>query len=168
MADTKKEPTGQEPSTQADQKAAAASQDTDTKRLAGFLTSILTQVQSQVEGTPSFPPLVGKALEAVDLFGKILAALALQLCQTTITLTADPDSAEIGDLVTLTWTATDAQTVTIHSDQATPRDIGPVRADAGKIRVTITGPKDETFFATATGPCCTRDSNKVKVKISSQ
>jgi hypothetical protein len=61
MADTKKEATGQEPSTQADKKAAAASQEPETKQaapgsqasetkpLADLLTSILNDVQRQVQ-----------------------------------------------------------------------------------------------------------------------
>jgi hypothetical protein len=158
MAETKKEPAGQEPSTQADPKAAAARQDTDTKRLAGFLTSILTQVQSQVQSNEPNPlEDNASALKAVDVFRKIVAALALQPCPVLNTLEANPD--EFVDFgggdTTLTWSSTGAQTVSI-SQKVVSTGAQTVLIDSGAPSGSQIVPVGETteFTATAVHPCC--------------
>src|SRR3954451_5258094 len=110
MAEANKEPTGQEPTDQADKKTAAdkkaaaekeagaVSPESETKPVVDLLTSILNEVQSQVQrqtptllAAPPPPVLEGKAREAFDLFRKIVAALGLQP-PPTILLDAVPDS----------------------------------------------------------------------------
>jgi hypothetical protein len=162
MADTKKAATGQtrrgvrprpDPST------ASASRDPDSKLCVDLLANILGQVQKQVQSTTP-KPLEPKALEAVDLFRKIAAALALQLCPAITLLGAYPPKADKGDPVKLKWTSTDAQTVSIVSTRG--QHIGPVPAAQGEIIVTLTD-VPESFKATATGPCCETESNSVTV-----
>jgi hypothetical protein len=113
-----------------------------------LLTSILTEVQQQVQGeTPT--PLEGDALAAVTLFREIVAALALQ-AKPTLVLTADPPQ---GDSVTLRWTSTDAQSVSLV------KAVGGKTTRLGELTPAAGGSKQffgngvTTFTATAVGPC---------------
>ena len=104
-------------------------QQPEIKPVVDLLTSILSEVQKQVQSkTPQ--PLEGQAVEAVEQFRQIGAALALQPLP-TITLTADPAQFGInGGTTKLTWSSTDAQKVSI--DQQLGRAWG---SDAGCRRV---------------------------------
>lgn len=129
----------------ADKKAAPGSQEPETKPLADLLTSILNEVQKQVQSkTPK--ALDGEALRAVDQFREIVAALALQP-RPTITLSANPTRFGVeGGETTFTWSSTGAQRVSIDSGvgEVTP-------AAGGSIKVSVLG--TTTFTATAIGPC---------------
>jgi hypothetical protein len=93
-----------------DKKPVTSSQDPQTKPVVDLLTSILDEFRKQVQSkTPE--PLEGKALEAVNLFREIGAALALL---PTITLKAEPIAIEDIGTVRLTWSSTDAQTISIE------------------------------------------------------
>jgi hypothetical protein len=137
----------------ADKKAVNLSSESSTESVVKLLTSILNEVQKQVvRKTPK--PLEGAALQAVEQFKEISAALALQPAA-TITLTANPNSFGIGGGTTrLTWSSTNAQTVSIVGLEVTgaERDLGEVNPAAGgfiEIFVGVT----TTFRATATGAC---------------
>ncbi len=118
--------------------------DPATQQVVALLTSILTEVQTQVRSsTPK--PLGGDAVTAVELFRQIGATLALL---PTITLTADPTKLDAPGLVKLTWSSTEAQTVSIDPD------VGEVIPSAGgSIVVSISRPTTFTATATARGPC---------------
>jgi hypothetical protein len=127
---------------------AASSRDATSDSVVELLTSILTEVQQQVESkTPK--PLEGDALAAVARFREIVAALALQ-ARPTLDLTADPPD---GDSVTLRWTSTDAQTVLLK------REVGGQETNLGELTPAAGGSKTffgdgvTTFTATAFGPC---------------
>jgi hypothetical protein len=173
MADTNKESTGQEPTDQADKKAAApkkaaaekktgpASPESETKPVADLLISILNDVQEQVQTraaiaapTAAEEPLQGKALEAVKQFQEIVTALALG---PTVTLTAVPT--EIDNLqqeITLTWSSTFADTVSISRDDGEPQiPAEPAARGFKKVFLRLVEPPDTTTFtATATGLFC--------------
>jgi len=129
----------------ADKKAAPGSQEPEIQPVVDLLTSILNEVQKQVQSkTPK--PLEGKAVEAVEQFREIGAALALQPLP-TITLIANPTQFGVGGgTAKLTWSSTDAQTVSIDSNvgEVTPAAGGSI--DVIVLTTTI-------FTATATGPC---------------
>jgi hypothetical protein len=118
--------------------------DPATQQVVTLLASILTEVQTQVRSqTPK--PLGDAAATAVELFRQIGATLALL---PSITLTADPTKLDSPGPVTLTWSSTEAQTVSIDPD------IGEVSPPAGgSITVSISRPTTFTATATARGPC---------------
>lgn len=153
MAVTKKDVASEDTAT------ASARLDTDTKPVVDLLASILNEVQTRVQSKQP-NPLESKALEAVDRFRQVVAALTLQPAP-TIKLTADPAELgfEGGD-VTLTWFSTDAQRVSIDPDVGPP--IGEVKAPSSSTVVRVL--QTTTFTATATGPCSTATS-KATVKV---
>jgi hypothetical protein len=91
-------------------------------------------------------PLEGKALEAATLFQEIGDMLALQ---PSITLTADLIDNQ-GN-VTLTWSSTGAQTVSIVNANESKNVLTNGKA---KGSITTTVSTTTTFTATATGPRC--------------
>lgn len=96
-----------------DKKAEPGRQTSETQRVADLLTSILNDVQKQVQSEAP-KPLEGKAVEAVELFREIGAALELQRRPTIITLEATPTRLNDGEgTVTLNWSSNGAQTVSI-------------------------------------------------------
>jgi hypothetical protein len=108
-----------------------------------LLASILNEVQRQVQSkTPK--PLEGVALQAVEQFREIVAALALQP-RPTITLIAVPDKFEFGGGTTrLTWSSTDAQTVSLDKkefDKETVKvqELTPAAGGSIDVPVPITG-----------------------------
>jgi hypothetical protein len=120
-----------------------------------LLTSILGDVQKQVQSEA--PKLEGKAVEAVELFREIGAALELQR-RPTITLTATPTPNPLpvgGGTVKLEWSSTEAQTVSIDQKEkvggvtkSLGEDLTPV-GFIGNISVLTT----TIFTATAKGLC---------------
>jgi hypothetical protein len=141
MAEKKREPqraTGEDPATQ---------------QVVALLTSILTEVRTQVGSSTSKPPdlatgrrtLEGDAATAVVLFREIGSTLALL---PSITLTAEPTKLDSSGSVKLTWSSTEAQTVSIDPD------VGEVSPPAGgSIKVPISRSTTFTATATARGPC---------------
>src|SRR5262245_359527 len=98
------------------------SRDSTTDSVVELLTSILTKVQGQVQSnTPK--ALEGEALKAVELFREIDSALELHP-RPTLDLTADPPQ---GGTVTLRWSSTNAETVSIE------QEVGGVRTDLGQL-----------------------------------
>jgi hypothetical protein len=132
----------------AETKRDATGRDASTQPVVDLLTNILKEVQKQVQSkTPK--PLEGPALQAVNQFREIVAALALQPPPNpTIALTASPDFVHPGEKTTLTWSSTNAQKVSI--DQGVG-DVTP--AEGGSQEVTLL--QTTTFTATAAGPCGT-------------
>jgi hypothetical protein len=127
--------------------------DPATQQVVALLTSILTEVRTQVRSSTPKPPdlaagprtLEGDAVTAVELFREIGATLALL---PSITLTAKPTELDGPGLVKLTWSSTEAQTVSIDPD------VGEVSPPAGgSIVVSISRPTTFTATATARGPC---------------
>lgn len=154
MADTKKD-TVETTST-------VARDDPSTQLTVGLLANILREVQADIQGTKP-KQLQGRALQAVDQFRDIVAALALAP-KPTIALDAYPTTipGDHGD-TTLTWSSTGAHRVSIRAQSATvDRDLG-VTTLSGSIVVTISEP---TMF-TATADPCGGGSITVKVDTSS-
>jgi hypothetical protein len=127
-----------------------------TQPVVELLTSILNEVQRKVRSeTPK--PLEGNAVIAVDLFREIGATLAFL---PTITLKADPTRFPIAVnapaffKTKLTWSSTEAQTVSIDRTDAEP-PIGEVKPAAGGSKEVLvrTTPGTTIFTATAKGPC---------------
>jgi hypothetical protein len=137
-----------EPEKQAEPRQTSGPGSTTQEDVVKLLASILNQVQQQVQSTTP-KALEGAALQAVEQFREIVAALALQP-RPTITLKADPPR---GDTVTLTWFSTAAQTVSIV------QTVGGVTTPLGELTPPEGGSKDfsgtelTTFTATAKGPC---------------
>ena len=105
-------------------------QQPEIKPVVDLLASILSEVQNQVlSKTPK--PLEGAALRAVELFREISAALALRP-RPTITLTND---APQGGTVTLRWSSTGAQTVSID------QEVGGVTTSLGELTPAAGGSK---------------------------
>lgn len=129
----------------ADKRVATRPSDSTTQTVVELLTSILNEVQKQVQSkTP--PPLAGEAQVAVDLFTEIGAALALQPLP-TITLTAQPNQFGVnGGTTRLTWAAIDAELVSIDPNVG---EVTPVAGGFIEVVVVAT----TTFTATAIGPC---------------
>jgi hypothetical protein len=132
----------------AEKKTGSIVQDPETKPVVDLLTSILGEVQKQVQSnTPK--PLEGEALRAVELFKEISTALTLHP-RPTLTLTNDPPN---GGTVILRWTSTDAQTVTIE------KEVGGVKTSLGELTPAsggfkaFSGDGETKFTATAKGPC---------------
>lgn len=143
MAATKKDAASEDTAT------ASARLDTDTKPVVDLLASILSQVQTQVQSRQP-KQLEGKALEAVDRFREIVAALTLQP-NPTIKLTAVPTEFDFeGGEVTLTWLSTGAQRVSIDPDVGPP--VGEVEPAAGG-SIVVRVLQTTTFTSTGTGPC---------------
>lgn len=122
-------------------------QQPEIKPVVNLLASILSEVQKQIQSkTPK--SLEGKALEAVDQFREIAAALALQPLP-TITLKAEQSQTPLpfgGGKAKLIWSSTNAQTVSID------QNVGEVEpAAGGSIEVFVAA--TTTFTATAKGPC---------------
>ena len=160
MAETKKEATGQEPSTKtADTKKELAVQEPSTRPVIDLLTGILSEVQRQVQSKQP-KPLEGLALQAVDLFREIVVALALQPPPTpTITLTASPAQlAGTDKKTTLTWSSTNAQRVSIDPG------VGEVTPAAGGSKE-VPVPTTTTFKATATGLCGSSAADTFEVTV---
>jgi hypothetical protein len=132
---------------------AAGNRDATSDSVAALLTSILTEVQQQVHSAAP-KPLEADALAAVALFREIVAALALQ-AKPTLVLTADPPQ---GDSVTLRWTSTDAQSVSLE------KKVGGKTTPLGELTPAAGGSKEffgngvTTFTATAVGRCATVES----------
>jgi hypothetical protein len=135
---------------------AASSRDATSDSVVELLTSILTEVQQQVQSeTPK--PLEGDALFAVTRFREIVAVLALQ-ARPTLDLSADPPQ---GDSVTLRWTSTDAQSVSLVQEaggEEKPRVELTPAAGGSK---TFFGNGVTTFTATAVGPCASTAASVV-------
>jgi hypothetical protein len=113
-----------------------------------LLTSILNEVQKQVQSQPPAPP-GGGAQIALDQFASIGAALALQP-PPTITLRAEPTGLPVGGgKARLIWSSTDAQTVSIDQNVG---DVTPVAS--GSIEVSVL--QTTIFTATAKGACSSR------------
>jgi hypothetical protein len=127
----------------ADKRVATRGQDSSTQAVVELLTSILGEVQKQVQSkAPS--PLSDNAQEAVDLFAEIGAALTLQPLPT---MTAQPNQFGVnGGTTRLTWAATDARRVSIEPGVG---DVTPVTGGSIDVLVVAT----TTFTATAIGPC---------------
>jgi hypothetical protein len=132
----------------ADKKTGPGIQDTETKPVVDLLTSILGEVQKQVQSkTPK--PLEGEAVRAVELFQEISTALRLHP-RPIISLTNAPPQ---GGTVTLTWSSTNAQTVSIE------QEVGGVTTLLGELTPASGGSKAFSgngitkFTATAKGPC---------------
>lgn len=128
-----------------DKKAVTRSQEPEIKPVVDLLTSILNEVQKQVQSkTPK--PLEGTALRAVDQFREIGAALALQP-RPTITLKAEPTGFGVsGGTAKLIWSSTEAQTVSID------QNVGEVTPAAGGL-IEVSVLATTTFTATAKGLC---------------
>jgi hypothetical protein len=131
----------------ADKKAITGSSQSSTESVVKLLASILDEVQKQVlRKTPK--ELEGVALQAVEQFKEIEAALALRPLP-TITLRAEQNPNPLpfeGGKAKLIWTSTDALTVSID------QNVGEVEPTAGgSIEVFVEATK--TFRATAKGPC---------------
>ena len=147
-----------EPEKQAEPRQTSGPGSTTQEDVVKLLASILNQVQRQVQSTTPKALLEGAVLQAVEQFREISAALVLQP-PPKITLTADPSSFGVnGGAAKLTWSSTDAQTVSIVGVEkpvgggGAVRDIGEVKPAAGgfiEIFVGVT----TTFTATAKGPC---------------
>jgi hypothetical protein len=151
MMAEKKALTGGSEQIMAEKKTLTGGSEPSTESVVKLLASILSEVQKQVlRKTPK--PLEGAALQAVDLFRKISAAIALQP-PPTITLTADPTKVpDDGGNVSLRWTSTNAQTVSID------QNVGEVKPTAeGSIEVLVTS--RTKFTATAKGPCASRTAD---------
>jgi hypothetical protein len=162
----------EEPEKQAEPRQ-TSSQESETKRVADLLTSILNEVRKQVQSeTPK--PLEGAALEAVAQFKEIGAALDLQ---NMIKLVADPNHIKRDDpkQTTLRWeSSTSVTRVSLksksleeeknHDDLKPPTEknhddlkppTGPGSgATSGAVPI---APVDVTtiFTATAVSPCGT-------------
>lgn len=131
----------------ADKKAITGGSEPSTESVVNLLASILDEVQKQVlRKTPK--ELEGLALQAVEQFKEIEAALALRPLP-TISLRAEQNPNPLpfgGGKAKLIWTSTNAQTVSID------QNVGEVEPTAGgfiDIFVEVT----TTFRATAKGPC---------------
>ena len=93
-------------------KAETSREEPETKPVVDLLTKILDEFREQVQSkTPK--PLEGEAVRAVELFKEISTTLALQLRRPFIDLTNDPVQ---GGNVTLRWSSTGAQTVSIDQE----------------------------------------------------
>src|SRR3954454_20184130 len=105
--------------------------DPRTQQVVTLLASILSEVQTQVRSnTPK--PLGDSAEAAVGLFREIGATL--DLLPTTISLTAEPTRLDPpGGDVTLTWSSTEARTVSIEAVHPggipfpSPGEVSPVQ-----------------------------------------
>ena len=136
----------------ADKKAATRGQDSTTQTVVDLLTSILNEVQKQIQSkTPA--PLAGGAQIALDQFTEIGAALALQPLP-TVTLSADPTGFGVnGGTAKLTWSSTDAKLVSIDEK------VGDVTQNVGEVTPVVGGFIEVSvltttiFTATAQGPC---------------
>ena len=129
----------------ADKRIATRGPDPATQAVVDLLTSILNEVQKQVQSKTPLP-LGDEAQVAVDLFTEIRAALALQPLP-TITLTAQPNQFGVnGGTTSLTWAATDTQRVSIDPGVG---DVTPLAGGLIEVLVLAT----TTFTATAIGPC---------------
>jgi hypothetical protein len=123
-------------------------QQPEIKPVVDLLASILDEVKNQVQSKIP-PPLKGAALQAVEQFREISAALALQR-RPTITLTNDPPQ---GGTVTLRWSSTDAQTVSIDQEVGgVPTSLGELTPPAGGSKA-FSGNGTTKFTATAKGAC---------------
>lgn len=143
-------------------KPETSGQEPETKPVVDLLTAILEEFRQQVQSkTPK--PLEGAALQAVERFKEIGATLALL---PTITLTAVPDRFDTALInvpaptfkTKLTWSSTEAQTVSIVGVEervgGAVLDIGEVKpAAGGSIEVDIFTTTRFTATATAKGPC---------------
>ncbi len=129
----------------AEKRVATRGPDSSTQAVVELLTSILGEVQKQVQSKT--PPTLGNdAQTAVDLFAEIGAALALQPLP-TITLTAQPNQFGVnGGTTRLTWAATNARRVSIEPG------VGDVTQDEDK-SIDVPVVATTTFTATAIGPC---------------
>jgi len=139
--------------------------DTSTQTVVELLTTILEEFKKQVQSkTPE--PLEGEAVRAVEHFREISAALALQQ-RPTMTLTVAPGSlGPSGGSVTLTWSSTDAQTVSIDQKVGdVTTSLGEVTPAAGGVKVIVVA-ATTTFTATAKGLCAS-DTKIVEVTVSS-
>jgi hypothetical protein len=130
--------------------SAESSAEPPTQPVVDLLTSILSDVQTQVRRkTPK--PLEGDAVEAVDLFREIGATLALQpIIRPTITLTAREPTLVVPGNVTLTWSSTRAETVSIDNG------VGEVTPPAGGSKDVLVSALGKTIFtatAVGKGPC---------------
>jgi hypothetical protein len=129
----------------ADKRTLARAQDPSTQTVVDLLTSILNEVQKQVQSKAP-PPLADGTQIALDQFREIGAALALQPLP-TITLTADPTQFGVnGGTTRLTWASSNAQRISIEPGVG---DVTPVAG--GFIEVTVSA--TTTFTATAQGAC---------------
>ena len=129
----------------AEKRVATRGPDSSTQAVVELLTSILSEVQTQVQSKTT-PKLDDTAQEAVDLFAEIGAALGLQPLP-TITLTAQPNQFGVnGGTTRLTWAATNARRVTIEPGVGS---VTPVTGGSKEVLVVAT----TTFTATAIGPC---------------
>ena len=129
--------------------------DPTTQQVVDLLTSILTEARTQIRSsTPK--PLEGDAAKAVALFREIGATLAL--LPTTISLTAKPTQLDQPGDVTLTWSSTEARTVSIEAENPSgdplpllsPGEVSPVEGGSVVVR-NVSG--TTIFTATAKGPC---------------
>jgi hypothetical protein len=137
--------------------------DPGTQQVVDLLTSILTQARTQIGssaqiGSSTPKHLEGDAAKAVALFREI--GQTLDLLPTTISLTADPTRLDqLGD-VRLTWSSTEARTVSIEAEdsrgvslpQLSPGEVPAVDVKGGSVVVqNVSG--TTIFTATAKGPC---------------
>ena len=132
-----------------DKKTETGSQYSEAKPVADLLTSILNEVQKQVQiKTPE--PLGNGAIEAVTLFREIGARLALlpAISLPAIRLTANPTKIDAPGPVTLNWTSSEAQRISIDNGVG---EVSP--PESGSLKVIVS--RSTTFTATATsrGPC---------------
>src|SRR5262245_44054687 len=113
--------------------------DPATQQVVDLLTSILTEARTQIRSsTPK--PLEGDAAKAVALFREIGATLAL--LPTTISLTAKPTQLDQPGDVTLTWSSTEARTVSIEAENPSgdplpllsPGEVSPVEGGSVVVR----------------------------------
>jgi hypothetical protein len=149
------DPTGQQPG------------DPTTKPVVDLLTSILTDVQTKV-GRQT-PKLGEGAVAAVEEFREIGAILALL---PTISLTANPTKLDQTGDVTLTWSSTEARTVSIEAEdpggfplpQLSPGEVPPDEVKGGSTVVrNVPGTTIFTATATAKGPCGSAEAEALVV-----
>jgi hypothetical protein len=138
-----------------------------TQQVVSLLTSILSEVQTQVRSearsdvrsdvqSNTSKPLGDSAEAAVELFREIGATL--DLLPTTIGLTVAPTQLDQPGDVRLTWSSTEARTVSIEAEDPSgdplpllsPGEVLPVEGGSVVVR-NVTG--TTIFTATAKGPC---------------
>jgi hypothetical protein len=141
--------------------------DPATQQVVALLTSILTEVRTQVRSSTPKPPdlaagprtLEGAAATAVALFREIGSTLALL---PSITLTAEPARFTVSDnsrppfTSKLTWFSTEARTVSIErvlNDNSTELIMTETPDASGSIPVHVSQTTTFRALAKARGPC---------------
>jgi len=175
MAHTEEQPAGQDPSAEAGEITEADGQAGGTKPVADLLLAILSDVRRQMLSTAAAEapaaaagPLEGNALEAVNQFKEIVAALALQSPPNPdVSLTADPNQVPTGGKTTLRWSSTNAGRVLLTARErgaSIDKDLGELTPPAGgskEVTLSIT----TTFTATASTGLCKLSASSLPVRV---